>query len=59
MTTLRMVDNSGEIVIHEVNQCSNCHTSLEDEMALKIATPDNNYMHRYIPMLNNIAVKSR
>ncbi len=32
-TTLRMVDNPDEIVIHKVDQCSNCHTSLEDEEA--------------------------
>ena len=32
-TTLKMVDNPDEIVIHEVNQCSNCHTSLEDDVA--------------------------
>jgi len=32
-TTLRMVDNPDEIVIHEVDQCSHCHTSLEDEEA--------------------------
>ncbi|MGP8321222.1 MAG: DUF6444 domain-containing protein, partial [Methanosarcinaceae archaeon] len=32
-TTLKMVDNPDEIVIHEVDQCSNCHTSLEDEEA--------------------------
>ena len=30
-TTLRMVDNPDEIRIIEVDQCSNCHTSLEDE----------------------------
>jgi len=30
-TTLRMVDNPDETVIHSVNECSNCHTSLEDE----------------------------
>jgi transposase len=30
-TTLRMVDNPDEIRIVEVDQCSNCHTSLEDE----------------------------
>ena len=32
-TTLRMVDNPDEIVIHKVDQCINCHTSLEDEEA--------------------------
>jgi len=30
-TTLRMVDNPDEIVIHKVDQCSHCHTSLEDK----------------------------
>ncbi|HJH30273.1 MAG TPA: IS66 family transposase [Methanosarcinaceae archaeon] len=30
-TTLRMVDNPDEIRIIKVDQCSNCHTSLEDE----------------------------
>jgi len=28
-TTLRMVDNPDETVIHQVYECSNCHTSLE------------------------------
>ena len=32
-TTLKMVDNPDEIVIHGVDQCSNCHMSLEDEEA--------------------------
>jgi len=32
-TTLRMVDNPDETVIHKVNECSHCHTSLEDEEA--------------------------
>jgi len=32
-TTLRMVDNPDEIVIHKVDQCSHCHTSLEDKEA--------------------------
>ncbi len=32
-TTLRMVDNPDETVIHNVNECSNCHTSLEEEEA--------------------------
>jgi len=30
-TTLRMVDDPDETVIHKVNECSHCHTSLEDE----------------------------
>ena len=30
-STLRMVDNPDETVTHKVNECSNCHTSLEDE----------------------------
>ena len=30
-TTLRMVDNPDETVIYEVNECSNCHTCLEDK----------------------------
>lgn len=32
-TTLKMVDNPDETVIHGVNECSNCHTSLEDKEA--------------------------
>lgn len=32
-TTLRMVDNPDKTVIHKVDQCSSCHTSLEDEEA--------------------------
>lgn len=32
-TTLRMVDNPDETIIHNVNECSSCHTSLEDEEA--------------------------
>jgi transposase len=32
-TTLRMVDNPDETVIHNVNEYSNCHTSLEEEEA--------------------------
>ena len=32
-TILRMIDNPDEIVIHKVDQCSSCHTSLEDEEA--------------------------
>lgn len=32
-TTLRMVDNPDETVIHKIDKCSNCHTSLEDEEA--------------------------
>jgi len=32
-TTLRMVDNPDETVIHKVNECSNCHTCLEDKEA--------------------------
>jgi transposase len=32
-TTLRMVDNPDLTVIHNVNECSSCHTSLEDEEA--------------------------
>ena len=32
-TTLRMIDNPDEIVIHEVDQCSNCNTSLGNEEA--------------------------
>jgi transposase len=32
-TTLRMVENPDETVIHNVNVCSSCHTSLEDEEA--------------------------
>ncbi|HJH28648.1 MAG TPA: IS66 family transposase, partial [Methanosarcinaceae archaeon] len=30
-TTLEMVNNPDEIVIHRADQCSNCHTSLENE----------------------------
>jgi len=30
-TTLRMVDNPDETMIYNVNECSSCHTSLEDE----------------------------
>ena len=29
--TLRMVDNPDETMIYNVNECSSCHTSLEDE----------------------------
>jgi len=32
-TILRMIDNPDEIVIHKVDQCSSCHTSLEDKEA--------------------------
>lgn len=32
-TTLKMVDNPDETVIHDVNECSNCHTSLENKEA--------------------------
>jgi len=28
-TTLKVVDNPDETVIHDINECSNCHTSLE------------------------------
>lgn len=38
-TTLRMVDNPDETVIHKVDQCSSCHTSLEEVEA-------NNYERR-------------
>ena len=31
--TLRMVDTPDETVIHKIDECSNCHTSLEDEKA--------------------------
>ena len=30
-TTLKMVNNPDEMVIHRADQCSNCHTSLENE----------------------------
>lgn len=32
-TTLRMVDNPDETLIHRIDECSSCHISLEDEEA--------------------------
>ena len=39
VTTLRMVDNPDEIVIHKVDQCSSCHTSLEDQTLRRLTQP--------------------
>ena len=33
-TTLKMVDNPDETILHKVDQCRNCCTSLEEEVAI-------------------------